>query len=243
MKKKTEAIRNIISWVFTVLSVGIMIFTIISSTVLNRNDKSIFGYKAFIVLSDSMSATDFSAGDVVVSKSIDPSTLKVGDIITFQSENSESYGQTVTHKIREITRDAEGNPGFITYGTTTDTNDETIVSFPFVLGKYLFRIPKLGTFFYFLKTTPGYFICIFIPFMILILIQAIKSINLFRQYKKEQKEEIDEERQKLADERARNEEMMKQLLEMRDQLAKQNSQPEEATQAEENKEEEKNIEE
>ncbi len=37
----------------------------------DRADRSLFGYKAFIVLSDSMSATDFSAGDLVLSKAND----------------------------------------------------------------------------------------------------------------------------------------------------------------------------
>ncbi|MCR5150356.1 MAG: signal peptidase I, partial [Clostridiales bacterium] len=182
MKKASEKIVGVISWIFTVISILIMIFTILSSTVLNRNDKNLFGYKAFVVMSDSMSATDFNAGDIVIAKSVDPTTLSAGDIITFQSENEESYGETVTHKIRRLTVDAEGNPGFITYGTTTDTDDETVVTYAFVLGKYLFSIPKLGTFFFFLKTTPGYFICIFVPFMILIVIQAVKSMNLFRKY-------------------------------------------------------------
>ena len=35
-------------------------------------DRSLFGYKAFIVLSDSMKATDFDAGDLVLVKEVDP---------------------------------------------------------------------------------------------------------------------------------------------------------------------------
>ena len=34
----------------------------------DRSDRNLFGYKAFIVLSDSMKATDFDAGDLVLAK-------------------------------------------------------------------------------------------------------------------------------------------------------------------------------
>lgn len=221
MKNTGNKIKNIIIWIITAISVAVMIFTIVSTSFVNRNDRNIFGYKFFIVLSDSMSATDFSAGDMVVSKKVDPTTLKVGDIITFQSENSDNYGEIITHKIRSVTKDAEGKPGFITYGTTTDTDDETIVSASLVLGQYKFHIAKLGTFFNFLKSTPGYFICIFVPFMILILMVGLRSLNLFRRYKKEQKAMLDKEKLEIAEEKAKNEELMKQLLAMQEQLAAQ----------------------
>lgn len=72
-----------------------------------------------------MSATDFDAGDLVLVKEVDPATLQAGDIIAYQSTNTENYGEVVTHKIRELTTDANGNPGFITYGTTTNQNVKT----------------------------------------------------------------------------------------------------------------------
>ena len=171
-----------------------MIFTVVSVNTFDRNDRNIFGYKMFIVLSDSMKKTDFDAGDLVLVKEVDPSTLQVGDIISYQSTNAENYGETVTHKIRALTKDAEGNPGFITYGTTTDTNDENIVTYSFVLGKYQTKLPGVGKFFQFLKTTPGYIICIFLPFLLLIVMQGVSSIRLFRKYKKEQQSELQAEK-------------------------------------------------
>ncbi len=198
MKKVLNIIKSIFTWLIVVLAVCMMIFTIVSVNTFDRNDRSIFGYKAFIVRSDSMSKTDFNSGDVILSKEVDdPSTLKVGDIITFQSTNTDSYGKVVTHKIRELTEDAEGHPGFITYGTTTDANDEKIVTYDFVLGQYKMRLPGLGYFFQFLKTTPGYIVCIFLPFLILILIQGVNSIRLFRRYKKEQQHALQAERDKI----------------------------------------------
>lgn len=229
MKKTLHIIKNIFVWLVVAVAVCMMIFTVVSVNTFDRADRSIFGYKAFIVLSDSMSATDFSAGDLVLSKEVDPSTLQVGDIISFQSTDPDNYGEVVTHKIRELTTDAEGNPGFITYGTTTGTNDENIVTYSFVLGKYQTKLPGVGKFFQFLKTTPGYIVCIFLPFLLLILVQGINSIRLFRRYKQEQlaeieaqreqeKAELAAERERLEAERQESQKMMAELLQLKKEL-------------------------
>lgn len=195
-----------------------MIFTVVSVTTFNRNDRALFGYKMFIVNSDSMAATDFDAGDLILVKEVDPSTLAVGDIITYMSQNTDSFGEAITHKIRKLTTDAEGNPGFITYGTTTNTDDEAIVTYPYILGKYQSNIPGLGTFFNFLKTTPGYFVCIFTPFMLIIIYEGVKFFTLFRRYRKEQMEEIQAEKDKIEEDRAANAKMLEELQALKAQL-------------------------
>ena len=225
MKKILNIIKNVVVWLIVVLAVCMMIFTVVSVNTFDRNDRSLFGYKAFIVLSDSMSKTDFNAGDLVFVKQVDPATLKEGDIIAYTSQNTANYGETVTHKIRTLTKDANGDPGFITYGTTTDTDDEVIVTYPYILGKYQGRIPKAGTFFNFLKTTPGYVVCILVPFLLLILIQGLNSIKLFRRYRKERMEEMEEERMKIEAERAESQKMMEELLALKAQLANQQAAP------------------
>lgn len=218
MKKALNMIKTALVWLVVLLAVSMMIFTVISVTTFNRNDRDLFGFKMYIVNSDSMAATDFNAGSLILVKEVDPSTLKEGDIITFMSQDTDSFGETITHKIRKVTTDAEGNPGFITYGTTTDTDDETIVTYPYVLGQYQSHIPGLGTFFNFLKTTPGYFVCIFIPFMLIIIYEGVKFFNLFRRYRKEQLDEMEAERAKIEEERAANAKMLEELQTLKAQL-------------------------
>lgn len=219
MKNAFRIVKNVLIWMVVAMAVFMMIFTVISVTTFNRNDRNLFGYRAYIVNTDSMSKTDFDAGDLIFVKQVDPSTLKEGDIITYVSQNSDSFGETITHKIREKTTDVNGDPGFITYGTTTDTNDETIVTYPYILGKYEGHLPGVGTFFDFLKTPQGYIICIFVPFMLLILYQGINCIRLFRRYKHEQMEELQAEKDKIEEERQASLEMMKELQALKEQLA------------------------
>jgi len=218
MKKALSIIKTTFVWLVVLLAISMMIFTVISVTTFNRNDRDLFGYKMYIVNSDSMAATDFAAGSLILVKEVDPTSLQEGDIITFMSQDTNSFGETVTHKIRKLTTDAEGNPGFVTYGTTTDTDDETVVTYPYILGKYQSQIPGLGTFFNFLKTTPGYFICIFTPFMMIILYEGLKFFNLFRRYRKEQMEEMQAEKDKIEAEKAENAKMLEELRALKAQL-------------------------
>ena len=217
--KAWKIIRSIFVWLMVILAVGMMVLTVISVSTFDRADRKLFGYRAFIVLSDSMSKTDFNAGDLVLVKEVDPATLQEGDIIAYTSQNTANYGETVTHKIRSLTTDAIGEPGFITYGTTTDTDDETVVTYPYVLGKYSSHIPKVGTFFQFLKSTPGYIVCILVPFLVLILLEGVRCIRLFRKYKAEQQAELQAERDKIAADRAETQRMMQELLQMKAQMA------------------------
>ncbi len=213
MKNGLVKIKNIISWVIFGIAAIMMIFTLVSVLTFNRMDRSIFGYKAFVVMSDSMSATDFKAGDLILSKEVDPSTLQEGDIISFQSTNpDDSYGKVITHKIRSVTKDKDGLPCFVTYGTTTNTDDENPVYYNFVMGKYKIRFAGIGKFFLFLKTTPGYIICIFVPFLLLIIIQGISNVVLFRKYKREQMEQINAEKQQLSEQLAEAQKMLDELL-------------------------------
>ena len=218
MKKAWNILYTAFTWIMMLVAVVVMIFTIISVTTVNRNNRQIFGYKAYIVLSDSMSATDFDAGDLVVVRETDVSSLQPGDIITFQSRNAHNYGETVTHKIRQRVASENGMPGFVTFGTTTGADDEAIVGYSDILGKYVFSIPKLGTFFQFLKTPKGYICCILIPFLLLIGMQGWNCVQAFREYKAEELAQIQAEKAALEQERKKTEQMMENLMKMHTQI-------------------------
>ena len=229
MKEIFNTIKNIVVSAVAMFAVLMMIFTLFSVFTMDQSQRSILGYRAMIVQSDSMAATDFKAGDIIFTKKADPATLKEGDIITFISQDRSSYGETITHKIRSRTYDAAGNPGFVTYGTTTNTNDSTIVTYPYVQGKYIGSVPSVGKFFQYLRTTQGYILFIFIPFMLLILYEAINCIRLFRQYKREQQAELEAERRQLEEDRRQSAEILKELQALKQQLAEAGIQPHKPT--------------
>ena len=229
-KKILNIALKVVTWLLVAFTVFMMIFTIVTVTTVDRNDRSIFGVKFYIVQTDSMSLSEnnkdmdvhFNAGDIVIIKNVeDPRALQAGDVIAFMSTNSVSYGETVTHMIREVKKTEDGKVlGYVTYGTNTGTDDEALVEPEYVLGAYSGKLPGVGNFFAFVKSTPGYIVCILVPFLLLILYNGVNVIRLFRKYKREQMEAMQAEKDKLEAERAENQRMMQELLALKAQLDK-----------------------
>ena len=71
-----------------------------------------------------------------------------------------------------------------------------------------------------MKTTPGYIVCILVPFLLLILLEGVRCVRLFRSYKAEQQAELQAERDKIEADRAETQRMMQELLELKAQMAK-----------------------
>lgn len=222
-----KIILKIVKYVFFAFAAFVMVFTVISATSLNKDTgNGFFGYKLFIVLSDSMKP-EFGAGDVAVCKKVDPSALFEGDIITFKSTDKSNFGEIVTHKIKSKTVH-EGKDAFITYGINTGYEDEPALAEK-VIGRYVFSLPGAGYLFGFLKSPAGYFSLIFIPFFFLILFEGIKFFGAVRQYKKEQQEEIDRQKAELELERQKNQAMMAEVETLLKSLEEKSKQPEEAS--------------
>ncbi|MBO5897944.1 MAG: hypothetical protein J6R04_02925 [Clostridia bacterium] len=209
-------------------SVFMAVITVSTVATADKNERTIFGLRFYIVQTNSMSKSEsnahldvhFNAGDIIIAKiAKDPAALREGEIISFISANSESYGETVTHMIRRVETNRDGSTlGYVTYGTNTGTDDETLVAPEYVLGVYVGKMPAIGQLFAYIKTTPGYIVCILVPMLLLLLYNGINVVSLFRRYKKEQTAQMDAQRAELAAERQRTEEMLRELMELKAQL-------------------------
>lgn len=212
---------KVFTWCVLVFAVLMMIFTIVSVTTLDRNDRSIFGLRLFVDLTDSMSPDHFSAGDLVIVKKVkDVSTIEPGDIVTYQSlMEGETYGKPVTHMVRSNTVNRNGVRELVTYGTATGVDDELKVNENFVLGKYVGHVPKLGYFFQYLHTTVGYIFCILLPFLLLIGGQGVRCVKIFKKYKGEQLDLLDAQKAQIEAERAESQRMLAELEALKAELA------------------------
>jgi hypothetical protein len=257
MNAKTKKVLNILTtiatWLVVAFTVFIMLFTIVSVSMVGKDGekggggkkgKSIFGYQLMIVRTDSMSKSEnnkdmkvhFESGDIIIIEAIsieEASNLKAGQIISFISMNEdESRGQPITHMIKEPIEDKNGVIiAYKTFGTNTGAEDEIPVEPGLILGVYSGKIPELGNFFAFIKSVPGYIVCILTPFLLIILYNGANVIRLFRRYKKEQTAKIQAERAEIAAERREAEDMMKELLALKAQLQQQQTQTQPIEQA------------
>ncbi len=194
IRKTFRPLISLLKFILFLLPVCITIFTVVTVTSLDRNDRSVFGLKFFIVQSDSMSESEnnkdmdvhFNAGDIVIiRKAAEKESFSEGDIIAFVSTNSESYMKNVTHMIREVKKDADGNViSYVTFGTNTGKSDKAEVTPDHVIGEYAGKVPKAGNFFAFLRTPDGYVKCILIPFLIMVFYYSLCIVWYFYRYKK-----------------------------------------------------------
>ncbi len=204
-KKKNAKALTIASYLICVI-LSIMLIcnlTIIIKGTLNPDTPpGVGGFTSMIVMSGSMSGTaedHIEVGDMIIAKKVNPDTLKVGDIVTFME------GKTaVTHRIVEINEDGT----FTTKGDANNAEDQNPVAKDKIIGKYLFRIPKLGDLALFMQTPIGMLIFIGFPLVIYILLDVLLRARF---NKKKNQMEADAEKDK--------EDMQAEIEKLRAQLA------------------------
>ena len=105
MKKKKifrviNLIKNIICWTLVVIIVFTLVIFFTSR--INGSTPSVFGYSIFRVSSGSMEP-ELMVGDIILDKEVEnPEDLKVGDVITFRSDDLGDM--LVTHKIIKVSK-------------------------------------------------------------------------------------------------------------------------------------------
>ena len=135
---------DISNWFFGLLLLILIPILIVNIHIMvqanNDKDKvpNIFGYKPFIVLSGSME-TKIRIGDLIITKIIDPKSLKVDDVIAFRDEEN----TVTTHRIIDII-DKDGTTYFVTKGDNNSSQDRYLVKYKDVEGIYITRIPGVG---------------------------------------------------------------------------------------------------
>lgn len=158
-------------FLFSIILVAIIIFSSLNGK-LKKQVPSFAGYKFYVVLSQSM-RPKVDVGSLVIVKTMNPSNLHKGDIITFTNINL--HAETTTHRIVDIKN--ENTLSFITKGDANNGNDDSLVLANNVVGKVVFSIPYIGKLFYFLKTRLGIITLIVIPSLCIVILQFIKLLR------------------------------------------------------------------
>lgn len=115
-------IKNIICWTLIVVLVFTLVIFFMSR--INGSTPSVFGYSIFRVSSGSMEP-ELKVGDIILDKEIDnPEDLKVGDVITFMSNDYRD--RLVTHKIIKAPYEENGKLMLQTKGIANEIADKPI---------------------------------------------------------------------------------------------------------------------
>lgn len=215
MKPKTKKILNIVlDVVIAIVLVFAAFLAVISirSKVKGYNDYTeVFGSAYVAVASESMSGTTpdyvpqgklegFEKGDLIKINLTDEKEvqqLEVGDIITFKTVYI-VQDKTVlnTHRIVEINRNSEGKiVSFVTRGDNNDVNDTMPISVADVVGVYEGKASGIGHVFLFMSSSAGFFVCIVLPTLLIVVYCVVNLVLVIQKEKKVQVAEAEIEKQ------------------------------------------------
>ena len=134
----------------------------------------LFGVDVYTVLSPSMEP-EYKTGSLLYVKEVDPSTLSVNDVITFQLTDN----ITATHRIIEIIEDEQDASVklFRTKGDANDLADDAPVSCDRIVGQPVFCIPYLGYAASYIQQPPGSYAALAIGAAIVFLVLLIDLLT------------------------------------------------------------------
>jgi len=153
-----------VSVIFIILAIG---FVYIAAPV--------FGNSALIVRSGSMQPAVL-VGDLVLTRAQKNLPYKVGDIISFKSQD-----KIISHRILGL-KNQNGKIFYRTKGDANKNGDPNLVAESEILGKAYFRLPYLGKLIAFTKTQAGFALAVIFPALLVILFEIQ---NIFKEVKKQ----------------------------------------------------------
>ena len=188
-REKRSVIHKVGNAAGIVLS-GILIFILSMNCILifksltnMERVPGIGGIIPMIVLTDSM-YPQIQSGDLIVCRTREADKIREGDVIAF-FDPAGNGRSVVTHRVRKITKDENGNLAWVTKGDANNTEDQALVPAENLVGIYRHRVAGLGSVAMFLQTTQGMILCVICPILLLVVSDTICRRRNERSEKKE----------------------------------------------------------
>ena len=182
-KKNAKIIKKVMEIIAIILIYNIILIAISSENKISLIN--IFGYKSFIIKTNSMEPT-IDINDVIITKKVQEEEIKVQDIITFIKDN-----EVITHRITKIENE-ENIKKYTTKGDNNNIEDSFKITYDNIEGKHILTIPNLGVIVKVLENQ-----------IIFLIILLIILICMFFRIQNQEKKEIRREKKKSDENRKR----------------------------------------
>ena len=141
---------------------------------------SLCGYRFLKAVGGSMEPT-ITRGECIIIKSIPADEIKVGDIITFFSDDPRILGYPNTHRVVKVTENDDGYKEFVTKGDYNTTEDTVTAKEGKIIGKYVGDIwlsKTITKLFEILSNRTVYFIVMILPILLGLIVNIIDLIRI-----------------------------------------------------------------
>ena len=179
-KENVKIAKKVIEIIAIILIYNIILIAISSANQINVIN--IFGYKSYIIKTNSMEPT-IKINDVVITKKVEKQDLKIGDVITFLKK-----GEVITHRITQI----EDNSKYTTKGDNNNIEDTFKIDYQDIEGKHILTIPYLGAI---VRALDNKIVFLIITLIILIFM-FITIINQEKRENRREKKKIEDRKRK-----------------------------------------------
>ncbi|MEE1246189.1 MAG: signal peptidase I [Acutalibacteraceae bacterium] len=200
MKKAGKIFSRIMAVISVVIFIlGLTIFVSVLRASAGKAP-SVFGFSVLQVTSGSMEP-EIPVGGIVVVRKVKPESLKVGDVISFYSNDVDISGKVNTHRIFEIKQSESGEKIFRTKGDANEYADTAAVFEIDLVGKMILNLGSVGgSVFDVLRNPTIILIFIVLPLIFITLGEAVNLAKLIAEYKfSDQKDEDDEKSSEAKD--------------------------------------------
>lgn len=170
--KALKIIGNIIYYIL--LALVILILAVVILQRVSKNNASIGGIRIFNIVTESM-FPEYQIGDVLISKKIEPSKIKVGDDLVYLGTEQGFAGRVVTHRVVDI-EESDGKYRFHTKGLANEVEDP-VVQENQIYGIVIYKTYILSFITKIINNIYGFYFLIFIPLTILIIVKFVKICN------------------------------------------------------------------
>lgn len=194
--KALKIIGNILYYMLVVLVLLILLVVLLQR--FTHNNASIGGIRIFNIVTESM-VPEYKVGDILISKSIDPSKIEIGDDVVYMGEVGSFQGKIITHRVIDIEKDGD-NYKFHTKGIANEYEDPAVVTADQIYGTIIYKTHILSFISKIINNLYGFYFLIFIPLAVLIIVKIVK----IHREKDEEDDEEDSEKEHNSEENVKN---------------------------------------
>lgn len=130
------------------------------------NNAAIGGYRVFTVATGSMKPV-YEVGDVLVVKTVESDTLKVGDYVTYYGNSGDMKDKIITHRIIRIDNNE------ITTKGTANTAEDPSITYDQIYGKVVHKLALITMISNIVRNQYGFFFFVFAPLVIIVFMEIV----------------------------------------------------------------------
>lgn len=167
-------IYNILRFIYCFILVFYLFFLIVENVSYNT---SIFGYRVFVVASDSSSMT-CSSNDVILIEDIDGNNLKILDKVVVSEKDNGLDGLLMIREIVDVQNKNDKAQYFV--NDISDKNKNVSIDNSLIVGKvvgYLKFVSLIGNIF---QNQLSFFLLVFLPLVLIIIIEILRTHNFIK---------------------------------------------------------------